>query len=71
MTATDDETAPRFPVPDVTTYGDADRVTVRLDARGAVLVAYTTDAETGTVTRSSIRLDPAAVAYVRRRLCGL
>ncbi|MFB9594056.1 hypothetical protein [Streptomyces racemochromogenes] len=67
----DEETGRPFDLPDVQTYGAAYKVAVQTDARGAVLVAYTRDAESGAVTRSSIRLDPGAAAYVRRRLAGL
>ncbi|WP_327135919.1 hypothetical protein OG311_38115 (plasmid) [Streptomyces sp. NBC_01343] len=62
--------APPFDVPDVQTYGEAYKIIVQTDARGAVLVAYTRDAETGAVTRSQIRVDPAGASYIRRRLAG-
>ncbi|MFG3001899.1 hypothetical protein [Streptomyces sp. NPDC048340] len=62
--------APVVEIPAVTTYGAAYRMNVQTDANGAVLVAYTKDAESGAVTRSQIRFDPSAVAYIRRRLAG-
>ncbi|MFE3996540.1 hypothetical protein ACFXPW_33380 [Streptomyces goshikiensis] len=62
---------PHYDVPDVQTHGAVYRMSVQTDARGAVLVAYTRDAETGAVTRSLLRIDPAGVAYIRRRLTGV
>ncbi|MCB5181883.1 hypothetical protein [Streptomyces antimicrobicus] len=59
-----------FDVPDVQTFGAVYRMSVQTDARGAVLVAYTRDPETGSVTRSSLRIDWAGAAYIRRRLAG-
>ncbi|MEV0097356.1 hypothetical protein [Streptomyces sp. NPDC050738] len=59
---------PVFDIPDVQTHGDVYRMTVQTDARGAVLVAYTRDRETGAVTRSQLRFNRAGVDYVRRRL---
>ncbi|MFG2395196.1 hypothetical protein ACGFYF_41020 [Streptomyces lavendulae] len=72
MTALDDdaETGPLFEVPSISTFGAVYRMSIQTDARGAVLVAYTRDSETGRVTRSSLRFDQAGVAYVRRRLSG-
>lgn len=66
----DEEEVRPFPVPDIQTFGAATKLQVQTDSRGAVLVAYTTDAESGKVTRSQIRVDPAGVAYIRRRLAG-
>ncbi|MCB5181497.1 hypothetical protein [Streptomyces antimicrobicus] len=72
MTVLDEPEGGRpFDVPDVQTYGYVYRMSVQTDARGAVLVAYTCDSETGAVTRSSLRIDPAGAAYIRRRLAGL
>ncbi|MFI6006907.1 hypothetical protein ACIA98_42390 [Streptomyces sp. NPDC051366] len=73
MTAPDDdaETGRPFEIPAVQTYGAAYKLNVQTDARGAVLVAYTRDAETGAVTRSQIRIDLAGVDYIQRRLSGL
>ncbi|MFJ7264972.1 hypothetical protein ACIQV2_33005 [Streptomyces globosus] len=72
MNPADDEPDGRpFDVPHIQTYGEVYRMTVQTDARGAVLVAYTRDPETGAVTRSQLRIDPAGAAYIRRRLAGL
>ncbi|MGW2089098.1 hypothetical protein [Streptomyces sp. NPDC001880] len=64
------EDGPAFDVPDVQIYGTAYKVSVQIDCRGAVLVAYTKD-DRGKVGRSHIRLDPAAIDYVIRRLTQL
>ncbi|MFJ2629973.1 hypothetical protein ACIO6T_43300 [Streptomyces sp. NPDC087532] len=61
------EDGPAFDVPDVQIYGTAYKLAVQIDRRGAVLVAYTKD-DRGKVGRSHIRLDPAAIDYVIRRL---
>ncbi|MEU3065040.1 hypothetical protein [Streptomyces subrutilus] len=61
---------PHYDVPDVHTYGDAYKMSVQTDSRGAVLVAYTRDAASGAVTRSAIRIDPAGVAYLQRRFAA-
>ncbi|WP_030872595.1 hypothetical protein [Streptomyces sp. NRRL F-2747] len=66
----DAQDAPPFDVPAVQTYGAAYKLNVQTDGRGAVLVAYTRDAETGAVTRSQIRVDLAGVDYIKRRLSG-
>lgn len=68
-TDTEQEGLP-FDVPDVQTFGEVYRLTVHTDSRGAVIVAYTRDGETGAVTRSQLRVDLAASAYIRRRLAG-
>ncbi|MFI5987380.1 hypothetical protein ACIBEA_41755 [Streptomyces sp. NPDC051555] len=70
MTALEDdvENGREFDIPAVRTYGAAYRIAVHTDSRGAVMVAYTRDGESGAVTRSEIRLDPGTVAYVLRRL---
>lgn len=72
MSAPDDdvETGPVFEVPSINTFGAVYRMSIQTDARGAVLVAYTRDPETGRVTRSSLRVDQAGAAYIRRRLSG-
>jgi hypothetical protein len=62
---------PVIPPPDLQTFGAVFRMSVQTDSRGAVLLAYTRDAETGAVTRSLIRFDWAGVDYLRRRLSGL
>ncbi|MFF0747341.1 hypothetical protein ACFYVL_43880 [Streptomyces sp. NPDC004111] len=62
------EEARPFAVPDVQTYGTVEKMTVQTDRQGAVLVAYTTDAETGQVTRSSLRFNHPGIAYILRRL---
>ncbi|MEU9396917.1 hypothetical protein AB0D86_43870 [Streptomyces sp. NPDC048324] len=55
-------------VPDVQIFGTVFKMNVQTDAKGAVLVAYTRDAETGKVGRSFIRFDLTGVNYIRRRL---
>ncbi|MFJ4717464.1 hypothetical protein [Streptomyces sp. NPDC088785] len=40
----------------------------QFDRLGAVLVAYSRDAQTGEVTRSWLRFDQAGTAYLRQRL---
>ncbi|TLQ38623.1 hypothetical protein [Streptomyces marianii] len=55
-------------IPDIQIHGTVYRMSVQTDPRGAVLVAYTKDAETGAVGRTFIRFDLAGVDYLRRRL---
>ena len=64
----EDDDEPRFDVPDVQIIGIAYKLTWQTDQRGAVLVAYSRDAETGRIGRSFLRFDQAAVDYLRRRL---
>ncbi|MEU5430930.1 hypothetical protein AB0H73_35730 [Streptomyces olivoreticuli] len=54
-------------VPDVEITGTVYKMTVQRASEGAVLVAYTKD-DDGRIGRSWIRLDLAAVDYVKRRL---
>lgn len=54
-------------IPDVEIIGTVYKMTFQTDRNGAVLVAHTR-AEDGTLGRSWIRLDHAAVEYVRQRI---
>ncbi|MEU4850579.1 hypothetical protein [Streptomyces gilvosporeus] len=54
-------------VPDVQISGTVIDMTVQTDRQGAVLVAYTRDAD-GRIGRSFIRFDLVGVEYIRRRL---
>ncbi|MEV0324580.1 hypothetical protein ACIBKX_40310 [Streptomyces sp. NPDC050658] len=63
-----EDDGPVIPTPDIQTFGAVFRMSVQTDSRGAVLLAYTRDAETGAVTRSLIRFDWAGVDYLKRRL---
>ncbi|MDX2802311.1 hypothetical protein [Streptomyces scabiei] len=58
-------------IPDVQIFGAVFKMNVQTDSKGAVLVAYTRDAETGRIGRSFIRFDLAGVNYIRRRLGAL
>ncbi|MBC9730227.1 hypothetical protein [Streptomyces sp. TRM68367] len=58
-------------IPDVQIFGTVFKMNVQTDSKGAVLVAYSRDAETGRIGRSFIRFDLAGVSYVRRRLGAL
>ncbi|MFJ4888261.1 hypothetical protein, partial [Streptomyces sp. NPDC088731] len=62
------EGGPVFDVPDVRTYGVVYKMSMQADSRGAVLLAYTKDPETGQITRTQLRIDLAGVAYMRGRL---
>lgn len=55
-------------IPDTQIFGTVYKMTLQTDRKGAVLVAYTRDAETGKVGRSFIRFDLTGVDYIRRRL---
>ncbi|WP_274919458.1 hypothetical protein [Streptomyces sp. WZ-12] len=55
-------------IPDIEISGAVYRMSMQTDAKGAVLVAYTKDPETGRIGRSFIRFDLAGVDYLRRRL---
>lgn len=57
-----------FPIPDIQTHGAAYKVSVQTDRRGAVLIAYTKDPESGQITRSLIRFDWSSVDYIKHRL---
>ncbi|MFJ2202374.1 hypothetical protein [Streptomyces violaceusniger] len=61
----------RFDIPDVQIFGTVFKMNVQTDSKGAVLVAYSRDAETGRIGRSFIRFDLTGVEYVRRRLGAL
>ncbi|MFF1401076.1 hypothetical protein ACFVZD_46150 [Streptomyces sp. NPDC058287] len=67
----EDEGAPRFDIPDVQIIGTIYKLSVQIDARGAVLVAYSRDTETGSIGRSFLRFDRAGAEYIRRRLSEL
>lgn len=58
-------------VPDIEVSGTVIKMNVQTDKNGAVLVAYTRDAETGKLGRSFIRFDLTGVNYIRRRLAAL
>ncbi len=58
-------------IPDVQIFGTVFKMNVQTDSKGAVLVAYSRDAETGRIGRSFIRFDLTGVEYVRRRLGAL
>ncbi|MGW8558145.1 hypothetical protein [Streptomyces tubercidicus] len=57
-------------IPDIQISGTVIKMSMQTDAKGAVLVAYTKDGETGSVGRSFIRFDLAGVDYIKRRLNG-
>lgn len=63
-----EEARGRSEVPDVQIFGTVFKMNVQTDSKGAVLVAYSRDAETGRVGRSFIRFDLTGVSYIRRRL---
>lgn len=56
-----------FDIPDVQIIGTVYKMNVQTDTKGAVLVAYTRDAEGG-IGRSFIRFDAAGINYIQRRL---
>ncbi|MFF1594311.1 hypothetical protein ACFVY0_40440 [Streptomyces sp. NPDC058286] len=62
------DNAPRFDIPDDRIIGTVYKMSVQTDALGAVIVAYSRDAETGRIGRSFLRFDLAGAEYVRRRL---
>ncbi|OYP10156.1 hypothetical protein CFC35_41695 [Streptomyces sp. FBKL.4005] len=57
-----------FDIPDVQITGTVYKMNVQTDRKGAVLVAYTRDPETGRIGRSFIRFDAAGINYIQRRL---
>lgn len=71
LTSMPEDDGPVIPIPDIQTYGAAFRMSIQTDSKGAVLLAYTRDAETGALTRSLIRFDWAGVAYLKSRLSTL
>lgn len=68
--ATELDPGPAVDIPHIQTYGEAYRLHLLTDSRGAVLVAYTRD-NAGAVTRSQIRIDLEGADYIRRRLDGV
>ena len=59
-----------FDIPDVQITGTVYKMSVQTDTKGAVLVAYSRDAQTGAIGRSFIRFDAAGINYIQRRLSG-